>query len=81
MLPHAKEIITTSTTIQNITYKGERKFYALEAVILVSYNGKKEERKIRVVIKEDILGNKIFYSVMDRKVKQQKSGMPHPLAN
>ena len=78
LLPYAKKIITTSTTIQNITNKGGRKFYALEAVVLVSYNGKKEERKIRVVIREDNQGNKIFYSVMDRRINN--SGMPHPLA-
>ena len=70
LLPHAKEIIETSTTIQNITEKRNRKFYALEAVVEVSYNDKKEDRKIRVVLIEDKLGNKIFYSVMDRKMKK-----------
>ncbi len=70
LLPHAKEIIKTSTTIQNITEKGNRKFYALEAVLEVSYNSKKEDRKIRVILIEDSLGNKIFYSVMDRRMKK-----------
>lgn len=69
LLPYAKEIITKSTTIQNITEKHNRKFYALEAMVEVSYNGKKENRKVRVVLIEDKLGNKIFYSVMDRRVK------------
>lgn len=71
LLPYAKEIIKTSTTIQNITEKGNRKFYALEAVMKVSYNHNKENRKIRVVLIEDNLGNKIFYSVMDRRIKNE----------
>lgn len=71
LLPYAKEIIKTSTTIQNITEKGNRKFYALEAVMKVSYNHKEENRKIRVVLIEDNLGNKIFYSVMDRRIKNE----------
>lgn len=71
MLPYAKEIIETSTTIQNITEKRNRKFYALEAVTKVTYNGQEEDRKIRVVLIEDNLGNKIFYSVMDRRIKKQ----------
>ncbi|TSC88091.1 MAG: hypothetical protein G01um10147_322 [Microgenomates group bacterium Gr01-1014_7] len=70
LLPHAKEIIKTSTTIQNITQKGTRKFYALEAVVEIAYNGKKENRKIRVILIEDKLGDKIFYSVMDRRLKE-----------
>lgn len=69
LLPFAKEIIAKSTTVQNITEKNNRKFYALEAMIEVSYNGQSENRKIRVVLIEDKLGNKIFYSVMDRRVK------------
>lgn len=69
LLPYAKEIIKTSTTIQNISEKRNRKFYALEAVVEVTYQEKKESRKIRVIIIEDKLGNKIFYSVMDRRVK------------
>ncbi|MDP3758622.1 MAG: hypothetical protein Q8Q86_02790 [Candidatus Daviesbacteria bacterium] len=69
LLPYAKEIIETSTTIQNITEKRKRKFYALEAIIKVSYNDKKENRKIKVILIEDQLGNKIFYSVMDRRIK------------
>lgn len=73
LLPYAKEIIETSTTIQNITEKRGRKFYALEAVVEVSYNDKKENRKIRVILIEDKLGNKIFYSVMDRRIKNERS--------
>lgn len=70
LLPYAKEIIETSTTIQNITEKRNRKFYALEAVTKVTYNSQEEDRKIRVVLIEDHLGNKIFYSVMDRRIKK-----------
>lgn len=58
-------------SIQNITEKGNRKFYALEAIIKVSYNDKKENRKIKVILIEDKLGNKIFYSVMDRRIKNE----------
>lgn len=72
LLPYAKEIIETSTTIQNITQKRERKFYALEAVVELAYKGKKENRKIRVVLIEDHLENKIFYSVMDRRIKNEQ---------
>ncbi len=71
LLPYAKEIIETSTTIQNITEERKRKFYALEAIIKVSYNDKKENRKIKVILIEDRLGNKIFYSVMDRRIKDK----------
>lgn len=71
LLPFAKKIIKASTTIQNITTKRDRKFYALEAVLPVNYNSTQEYRKIRVVLIEDKLKNKIFYSVMDRRVKKQ----------
>lgn len=71
LLPYAKEIIEKSTTIQNITEKGNRKFYALEAVVEVSYKDKKENKKIKVILIEDQLGNKIFYSVMDRRIKNE----------
>lgn len=73
LLPYAREIIETSTTIQNITEKRGRKYYALEAVVEVSYNDKKENRKIRVILIEDKLGDKIFYSVMDRRIKNERS--------
>jgi hypothetical protein len=74
LLPYAKEIIEKSTTIQNVTTKGKRTFYALEAVVMVKHNGNETLRKIRVIIVEDKNKNKIFYSVMDKK---QKSGTPH----
>lgn len=80
LLPYAKQIIETSTTIQNITTKGKRIFYALEAMLEVKENRKKDLRKIRVILVEDKQKNKIFYSVMDKKQKEkiaQKSGTPH----
>lgn len=67
LLPYAKKIIETSTTIQNISEKGGIRFYALEAITTVKYKTKEENRKIRVILIEDRAGNKIFYSVMDRK--------------
>lgn len=78
LLPYAKQIIETSTTIQNVTTKGKRTFYALEAMLEVEEIGKKDLRKIRVILVEDKKKNKIFYSVMDKKTnKAQKSGTPH----
>ncbi|MCL4353128.1 hypothetical protein M1615_01495 [Patescibacteria group bacterium] len=80
LLPYAKEIIEKSTTIQNITTKGKRTFYALEAMIMVKEDRKEDLRKVRVILVEDAKGNKIFYSVMDKKQKgkkMQKSGTPH----
>lgn len=72
LLPYAKQIIKTSTTIQNISTKGKRKFYALEAMVEVKENNNKDFRKVRVILIEDKQKNKIFYSVMDKK-----SGTPH----
>jgi len=71
LLPKAKEIIETSTTIQNVTQKGKRTFYALEAMVMVKENNKKALRKVRVILIEDIRGNKVFYSVMDKKQKNR----------
>lgn len=69
LLPHAKEILETSTTIQNVTVKGKRTFYALEAMIMVKEDGTRAFRKVRVIVVEDQKKNKIFYSVMDKKQK------------
>lgn len=78
LLPYAKQIIETSTTVQNITKKGKRKFYALEAMILVKESETESLRKVRVILVEDKKKNKIFYSVMDKKQnKNKKGGTPH----
>lgn len=69
LLPYAKQIIETSTTVQNVTTKGNRTFHALEAILMVKENNKKDLRKVRVILVEDKKGNKIFYSVMDKKQK------------
>jgi len=71
LLPKAKEIIETSTTIQDIKKKEKKTFYALEAMVEVEENNKKELRKVRVILIEDKKGNKIFYSVMDKKPKNR----------
>src|SRR4030042_4967173 len=42
LLPYARRIIETSTTIQNITVKGGRKFYAIEAMVKVRVNRRSE---------------------------------------
>jgi hypothetical protein len=70
LLPYAKQIIETSTTIQNVTEKYGRTFYALEAMVMVKENGKEALRKVRVILIEDKQGNKVFYSVMDKKQKK-----------
>ncbi len=75
LLPYAKQIIETSTTIQNVTIKGEKTFFVLEAMIKIEENGHEVLRKIRVILIEDKMKNKIFYSVMDKK--QKKYATPH----
>lgn len=80
LLPYAKQIIETSTTVQNVSTKGKRTFYVLEAMMEIKENGKKDFRKVRVILIEDKQKNKVFYSVMDKKQKEkrsQKSGTPH----
>ena len=67
LLPYAKQIIKNSTTIQNITVKNKRKYYALEAVVKIQSRYK----KIRTVFIEDKKKNKIFLSVMDKNIKSQ----------
>ncbi|MCX6783605.1 MAG: hypothetical protein NT141_00825 [candidate division WWE3 bacterium] len=70
LLPYAKGIIEKSTTIQNIITKNGRTFYGIEAMVIVKEDGKELPRKVRVVLIEDAAGNKIFYSVMDKKQRQ-----------
>ncbi len=67
LLSIAEQIILKSTTIQNITTKNNKKYFALEAVMNVDFNGKSSFRKVRVIILEAKNGDKIFYSVMDKK--------------
>lgn len=67
LLPHAKDIIKKSTTIQNIVVKNKRKYYALEAVVPVNEDGKTLPRKVRVILQEDLKKNYRFLSVMDKK--------------
>lgn len=73
LLKYAKEIIKESTTIQNIITKRGRIYYALEAVKTVRESGIDMPRKIRVIVVEDLKGNKIFYSVMDKKTRNDKT--------
>lgn len=71
LLPKAKEIIETSTTIQNVTKKGKDTCYALEAMVMVEENDTKALRKVRVILIENTRGKKTFYSVMDRKPRKK----------
>ncbi|MBI2596435.1 hypothetical protein HYW46_06940 [Candidatus Daviesbacteria bacterium] len=80
LLPYAKQIIETSTTIQNVSTKGKKTFYVIEAMIEIKENTHRDFRKVRVILVEDKQKNKVFYSVMDKKQKKekaQKSGTPH----
>lgn len=67
LIPYAKKIIEKSYTIQNITTKNRRKYYALEAMIHVQEHRLSGMRKVRVVLIDDYEGNKVFLSVMDKK--------------
>lgn len=80
LLPYAKQIIETSTTIQNVSTKDKKSFYVLEAMMEVEENKNKDFRKVRVILLEDKQKNKVFYSVMNKKQKgkkPKKSGTPH----
>lgn len=72
LLPYAKQIIESSTTIQNVISERGKTFYALEAMIEVEEDQKKDYRKVRVILIEDKQRNKIFYSVMDKKQRIKK---------
>lgn len=67
LLPYARQIIEQSTTIQNILKKKGHSYYVLEAMVEVLENNHKDFRKVKVILIEDRLKNKIFYSVMDKK--------------
>lgn len=69
LLPYAKDIVEKSTTIQNVVIRNNITYYALEAMVNVKIDGTTELRKVRVIFVEDKLGNKIFYSVMDKRLK------------
>jgi hypothetical protein len=68
LLPYAKQVIETSHTIQDIRTINKSPYYTLQSVIPVSFNGLMQLRKIKVIIYEDAKGNKIFLSVMDKKM-------------
>lgn len=68
LLKHVREIVEKSATIQDITTKGGRTFYALEAMVVEDVNNVKVARKVRVLIADSVTGKK-FYSVMDKKKK------------
>lgn len=67
LLPYAKQVIENSSTVQNITHKKGKKYFILEAMLPVNLNKILEYRKVRVILLEDKKGEKIFYSVMDRR--------------
>jgi hypothetical protein len=75
-LPHARAIITESTTVQNITKRGKRKFYVLEAMRQVEEKGNITDRKVRVILLEDDKKGIVFYSVMDKKSRYWKKKKP-----
>lgn len=65
LLPYAKQVIKSSGTIVKVRNEGTRVFYALETII--------KFKKIRVILIEDEQGRKIFYSVMDKRIKWDAS--------
>lgn len=75
LLPLAKEIIESSTTIQNIDKRKDSTFFILEAMKLITENKVKQWRKVRVILIEDKKSKKIFLSVMDKKQKTPKKGV------
>lgn len=68
LLPDAKKVIKKSTTIQNIVRKYNKDYYVIEAMVRGKSTSKRF-KKVRVILIEDKKGNKIFYSVMDKKRK------------
>ena len=71
LLVFAKEIIEKSTTIQNIIKKDDIIYYILESMCLVTEKGKREWKKIRVVLLQGKNNKKIFLSVMGRKTNKK----------
>ncbi len=67
LLPYAKEVLEKSHTLQNIKSVNGRMHYGMDAMVPVEKDGVYVIKKIRVVVYEDIKGNKIFLSVMDKK--------------
>lgn len=80
LLTCAKEIIEKSTTVQNIIKRDKSVFYVLEAMSMVTEKGKKEWRKVRVILVEAKNKKKIFLSVMDRKEKRKAKKSPQKKA-
>ncbi|WKZ29799.1 MAG: hypothetical protein QY314_03240 [Candidatus Dojkabacteria bacterium] len=74
VLPLAKIIIETSSTIQDIRFEYGIIFYSFDAVL----NSNGTLKKVRVVLKEDKQGNKIFLSVISLKMNKR---VPHALAH
>lgn len=72
LLPYAKKIIEESHTVQNITTKNGRKYFVLEAMVDVKENKSSGLRKVRVILIEDSVGNRVFLSVMDKKKNPKK---------
>jgi hypothetical protein len=68
LLPHAKSIIEESHTIQNRVVKNGRTFYILEAIVNDVERRKVVTKKVRVILIEDREKNKIFLSVMGKKI-------------
>lgn len=63
-----------------ITFLNYAKVELMGKIQKVKEDHKESLRKIRVILVEDKQKNKIFYSVMDKKLKEkkpQKSGTPH----
>ena len=62
LLKVAKYIINNSN-VYFVSYKNKEKYFILEDKVVITLNNKKKLTKVKVIIKEDRLGNKYFYSV------------------
>lgn len=70
LLPYARRIITVMPLVQDKRRRGNIIFYALEGMIQMTKKQRMEDRKIRIILKEDRAGIIRFYSIMDKKTKK-----------
>lgn len=70
LLPYARRIITVMPLVQDKRRRGGVVFYALEGVVQMTEKKRSEDRKVRIILKEDRAGTVGFYSIMDKKTKK-----------
>jgi len=70
LLPYVGFVLEASNTVQDIKVIDNQLHFAFEAVLFLKSG---DLRKIRAVVIQDEVGNKVFLSVMD-----SKNRVPHP---